>query len=135
MQTNDSCTDNAPNYLQKFHFWHWNLNGIATHNVSKVSLVQAMATTHGYDVIWLSLMFLNFSFNSLDDWINTEGYNLVRANHPNNNKRGGVCMYFKEHLPILRHGDLCNLPECLVTKTRMGKKSLCILTFLHSVLI
>ena len=36
-------------------------------------------------------------------------------------------MYFKEHLPILRHGDLHNLPECLVTKIRMGNSY--ILTF------
>ena len=31
-------------------------------------------------------------------------------------------MYFKEHLPILRRDDLCNLPECLVTEIRMGEK-------------
>ena len=47
---------------------------------------------------------------------------LLRADHSNDNKRGGVCMYFKEHLPNLRRDDLCNLPECLVTEIRMGKK-------------
>ena len=29
-----------------------------------------------------------------------EGYNFVRANHLNNAKRGGVCIYYKESLPI-----------------------------------
>ena len=24
-----------------------------------------------------------------------DGYNLVRADHPNNTKRGGVCVYYK----------------------------------------
>ena len=61
-------------------------------------------------------------FNSYDDLINIDGYNLLREDHPNDNKRGGVCMYFKEHLPILRRDDLCNSPECLVTEIRMGKK-------------
>ena len=28
------------------------------------------------------------------------GYNLVRADHPNNTKRGGVCTYYKESLPV-----------------------------------
>ena len=27
-------------------------------------------------------------------------YNLVRADHPNNVKRGGVCIYYKESLPV-----------------------------------
>ena len=39
-------------------------------------------------------------------------------------------MYFKEHLPILRRDDLCNLPECLVTEIRMGKKK-CFFTYLY----
>ena len=42
----------------------------------------------------LSEMFLDSLFNLLDGWINIEGYNL-RIDHPNSNKRWGVCMYFK----------------------------------------
>ena len=30
-------------------------------------------------------------FNSLK----IDGYDLVRADHPNNTKRGGVCVYYK----------------------------------------
>ena len=114
----------GPKKNTKISFCHWHLNGVAAYNFSKVSLLQAMATTHEYDIICLSETFLDSSFNSLDDRINIEGYNLLRADHPNDNKRGGVCMYFKEHLPILRRDDLCNLPECLVTEIRMGKKEM-----------
>ena len=32
-------------------FCHWSLNGIAAHNFSKVSLRQAMASTHEDDII------------------------------------------------------------------------------------
>ena len=75
------------------------------HDFSKVSLLHAMAATHEY-VICLLETFLDSLSNSLDNPINIEGYNLLRADHPIDNKRGGVCMYFKEHLPILRHDDL-----------------------------
>ena len=59
--------------------------------------------------------FLDSSFNLLDDRINIEGYNILRADHPNDNKRGGgggggggvADVYFKKHLPILRCDDLC----------------------------
>ena len=79
---------------------HWNLNGIAAHNFFKATLLEAMVTTHEYDIICLSETFLDSSFNSLDDPINIEGYNLLRADHSNDSEWGGVCMYFKEHLPI-----------------------------------
>ena len=67
---------------------------------------------------------LEYSFNLPDDRTYTEGYNLLRADYSNDNKRGGVCMYFKVHLSILRCDDLCNFPECLVIETRMGKDTL-----------
>ena len=32
--------------------------------------------------------------------IDIEGYKLIRADHPDNIKRGGVCIYYKESLPV-----------------------------------
>ena len=43
----------------KIFFCHWNLNGIAAHNFSKVSLLQARVTTHDYDIMCLSETFLS----------------------------------------------------------------------------
>ena len=36
----------------------------------------------------------------LDSLLEIDGYVLVRADHPNNIKRGGVCIYYKESLPV-----------------------------------
>ena len=44
------------------------------------------------------------------------GCSLLRADHPSNSKRGGVCLYFKEHLPLIRRNDLSILQECLVAE-------------------
>ena len=38
--------------------------------------------------------------------IDTEGYKLVCSDHPDNVKRGGVCIYYKESLPV----RVTNLP-------------------------
>ena len=35
-----------------------------------------------------------------DSLLETDGYNLIRADHPDNIKRGGVCIYYKESLPV-----------------------------------
>ena len=44
----------------------------------------------------------------------------MRADHPSNKKRGGVCIYYKEILPVIERDDLCNLNECLVLEIRIG---------------
>ena len=35
-----------------------------------------------------------------DNLIEIEGYKLIRADHPDNIKRRGVCIYYKESLPV-----------------------------------
>ena len=35
-----------------------------------------------------------------DNNLVNSGYNLIRSDHPFNTKRGGVCLYYKNHLPI-----------------------------------
>ena len=58
------------------------------------------------------------------------GYSLLRAHHPNNIKRGRVCIYFKESLPLIRRNDLTNLKDCLVTETN-GNDQKCFFTCLY----
>ena len=77
---------------------------------------------HNYDIICLSETFLDSSFSKDDEKINIKGYNLLWADHPSNKKRGGVCMYYKEHIPIIKRDDLCTLKECLVTEIIVDKK-------------
>ena len=88
----------------------------------KVSLLQILAVTNGYDIIYLTETFLDSSVENDDDRISIPGYNLLCADHPSNTKRGGVCIYYKDHLPIIKRNDLCQLHECLVTELKIGKK-------------
>ena len=62
------------------------------------------------------------SISNDDERVHIKGYNLLRTDHPSNQKRGSVCMYYKEHLPIIKRDDLCTLKECLVTEIRVHKK-------------
>ena len=54
----------------------------------------------------------------------------MRADHPSNTKRVGICIYYIDHLPIVKRNDLSQLHECLVTKLRIGKKK-CFFTCLY----
>ena len=51
-----------------------------------------------HDFICLSETYLDSSVP--DSLLKIDGYNLVRADHPSDTKRGGVCIYYKESLPV-----------------------------------
>ena len=54
--------------------------------------------------------------------VNINGYSLLRADHPGDTKRGGVFMYHKDHLPLIRRTNLSHFQACLVTKITIGKE-------------
>ena len=49
------------------------------------------------------------------------GYDLIRADHPSNSKRGGVCVYYRNSLP-LKILDISYLRECIVFELKIGNK-------------
>ena len=75
---------------------HWNLNSLTTHNFSKLTQLIAYNSICKNDFICLSEIYLDSSVP--DNLI--EGYKLIRTDHPDNIKRGGVCIYYKESLPV-----------------------------------
>ena len=48
-------------------------------------------------------------------------YYILKSCYIYLSKKGGVCVYYKEHIPLLRRYDLCTLSNCLVTKIRLEK--------------
>ena len=90
----------GPKYLS-LTFCHWNLNGLTAHDSIKISLLQAYLTQHSYDIICLTETFLNSSILSDDNRITIDGYNLISSDHPSCSKKGGVCIYYKGHIPLV----------------------------------
>ena len=74
-----------------FSVCYWNLNSLPAHNFSKLTQLKAYNSIHKYDFICLSETYLDSS--TPDNLIEMEEYKLIRADHPNNIKRGGVCVY------------------------------------------
>ena len=73
------------------------------------------------DIICLSETYLDSSIQSDNDNLEIPGYNLVRSDYPSNNKRGGVCIYYKASLP-LRVIDICFPQECIIFEVLIGDK-------------
>ena len=69
-------------------------------------LLKAHNAIYKYDFICLSETHLDCSIPSDHVSLGLEGYRLVRADHTNNVKWNGVCIYYKKSLPV----RVANLP-------------------------
>ena len=78
----------------------------------KLFLLKAYISVHKFDIICLSETYLDSSVLLDDDNLVIPGYNSVCSDHPSNTKRGGVCLYYKNFLP-LRFLNISYLKECL----------------------
>ena len=99
-----------------FSCCHWNVNSIMAHNI--LSLLSAYNTLHKFDVTCISETYLDKADH---DALSIDGYNIIRADHLHNQKRGGVCIYFKEQLK-LKQIITSNLSECILCEILMGNK-------------
>ena len=81
-------------------------------------------------VICLSETFLNCSIDSSDTRILIDRYNFIRLDHPSDSRRGGVCIYYIEHIPLIKQHYICTLDNCLVTEIRLQSEK-CFLTCIY----
>ena len=129
------CGDIHPNPGPKdkgnLSICHWNINSIPAHNFIKLSLLQSFNSIHKFDLICISESFLNSSFSCDNSALDLNGYKLVRSDHPQDIRRGGVCIYYKESLPI-NFLNISNLPECLTCELMYENKKCFIVSLYRS---
>ena len=82
-----------------------------------------------YYIICISETYLNLSVDSSNLLI--PGYDIIRADNPNDQKRGGVCLYFKENL-ILRRLDVSYIAQGLIGEVTIANKKGCIIVLYRS---
>ena len=109
---------------------HWNLNSTSAHNYTKLFLPKAYIAIHKFDIICLSETYLDSSTTSDDDNLVISGYNLIRSNHPPNNKGGDICIYCKNFLP-LRVLSIQYFQECINFVLNIGGKLCNFISFLQ----
>ena len=109
------------NSSTSFSICHWNLNNITSHNLLKVSLLTASNSIHKFVIICLSDTYLKSETLSNDENSNIPGCKLTRADHLPTTKRGVVCIYFKESLP-LRLYNVSYLNECIYFEIMTSNK-------------
>ena len=81
-----------------------------------------------HDFLCLSETYLDASVP--DSLLEIDRYNLVCADHPNDTKRGGVCIYYKESLPV-RTINLSYFEEALLLEITYHNKKIIVSVILE----
>ena len=88
----------------------------------------AYVLVHNSDIICLSETYLNSETSTDDQNLEIPGYCLLRADHPSNNKRGGVCIFYRRATFPLRVLNISYLSECITFEISIGNQVCC---FIH----
>ena len=73
---------------------HWNLSSLSANNFSKHTQLKAYNSVYKHHFICLSETYLDSA--TPKNLLEIEGYNLIRADHLNNVKRGEVCIHIQK---------------------------------------
>ena len=92
---------------------HWNVNSLVAQNLSKITQLEAYNSLYKHDFICISETYFDSSILEGDSSFQLDGYKVIRADHPSNTERGGVCIYYKESLSV-QALNLKNLNESII---------------------
>ena len=106
---------------QSLSICRWNINSIPAQSFQKLALLQDYISSNKVDILCLSETFLNSDISCDDNNLQLPGFDLIRAHHPSNTKRGGVCIYYQNVLP-LKLISFHYLHECITFEIKLGDK-------------
>ena len=128
----DIETNPGPHTDNCLKFFHWNLNSLCTRDNIKISLIEAYNSINQFDVLALSESILNSSISNEDIFIEGFSKEIYRHDHTSNTKKGGVCLYFREGLPIKRKTDLELVQETIVSEITITRQKIFFVTVYRS---
>ena len=70
------------------------ITSLLAENQSNIPQIEAYNSLYSHDFIWISETYFDSTILG-DKSFHLSGYNLLRADHLNNTKRGGACIYYE----------------------------------------
>ena len=92
--------------------------------------MDAFINEDNISIICLSETFLDLTIPVDDVRLYIKRYSIRADYHSSNTKRGGVCIYYKDKIPLIGGIDICKLNECIVTEITL-KNERCFLICLY----
>ena len=116
----------------KLSFAVWNLDSIPARDFARIALIESFQASYNFDIFGVCESLLNKKIRNEDILINGFSSEPLRADKPENTRNWGVCLYFKENLPIKERKDLEIIPETIVAEVKLNRKKIFfVLSYCH----
>ena len=117
-------TNPGPSYPPRFSFATFNIDSLLARNGCKLATIECIDSVYKFDLFGICETYLNNSV--INSKIELAGFSpdpirsdcIVTDGRP----RGGVCLYFKDHIPLKHRPDLEILEECIVCEILIKNK-------------
>ena len=122
-----------PGPPNRFKFASWNLDSLLARSKCKLNYIKAIDTVHNFDLFGVCETYLTPNVD--DDQLYISGFSPspIRSDciDLDGKAKGGVCLYYKEHIPIKSRPDLVELEETVVAEIRVkhNRKVFVVLTY------
>ena len=107
----------------------WNVDSLLSRNSAKLPILESIVNTYKFDIFGICESYLTDSVPDSALIINGFSSPPFRADCKNANSRarGGVCLYYKDDLPITRRPDLELLDECIIVEINLKRRKIFII--------
>ncbi len=102
----------------------WNLDSLPARDYARIPLIESFQASYKFDIFGICESSLTGDI--ANDVILIEGFSPdpIRADKADDTRNGGVCLYFREDLPIKSRPDLATIPETIVAEIKLNRKKL-----------
>ena len=96
----------------------WNLDSLPARDFSRIPVIEGLQSIHDFDLFAICESSLHDLITHEDLFIHGFSPEPYRADKPLNAHSGGVCLYYKENIPLKRRKDLGLIDETIVVEIR-----------------
>ena len=101
-----------------------NLHSLPARDYARIPLIESLQAEYSFDIFGVCESAL--TNNIPNETILVEGFSPdpIRADKYDDTRNGGVCLYFREDLPIKSRMDLATMPETIVAEIKLNRKKI-----------
>ena len=115
---------------KKLSFAVWNLGSFPARDFARIPLIESLQNIN--DMLGVCESMLTSNILNEDIYINGFSPEPFGSDKGLNTRNGGVCLYFKESLPIKERRDLQIIPETIVAEIKLNRKKMfVVLSYCH----
>ena len=108
----------------KLNFAVWNVDSLLCESSPRIPQIESLDAIKKFDIFGICETYLNDSVDP--DYLNIHGFTnppfRADCQSANEHKKGGVCLYYKDYVPIKNRPELTTLEETLVCEIKLKNK-------------